>query len=460
MPAPAGQYLALPPDVNAARIIGPGEGSMIAAGAASTALGATMVAVHAGVTAAVATLNTVGWTGSSGVSTAAAFVPHLATMAVNATNFDAIGTKLLAHAEAYRAAFLAITPLAAVTENQAEHITLQTTNFMGINAMPIAVNRGVYHSMWTDSGMAMNSYDSLGSAASTPLPATPPPPITAGMAAGLATTGISMGLQLGAGVMQGAMSAAQSGLGTFSGVASGAASTAPAAAQALGASTGTGTGGVGQPANPAHAASASDPTQQLMPLLSQGAQAAGQIPQALGSAPSALTSAGQGPMQAIMGPLQGLMTGGSGLGGTPAGATGLGGLNGLSGMYPGGLAASGAESGGRSASRSVGLMRSAGLGGGSGYSMPSGWRTTSDALGIGASPASGVGSGRPVAGGADLRSGATGAGMGPMYGPAAGAGRGRGARASNALSWEEDPFGADEDDDLPMVLTTPGERGT
>src|SRR5262249_15431887 len=152
MAAAAGQYLALPPDVNAARIIGPGEGSMVAAATASTGLGAAMVAVHAGVTAAVATLNSVGWTGPTGVSTAAAFVPHLATMAVNATNFDAMGVKMLEHAEAYRAAFLAITPLAAVTENQAEHITLQNTNFMGINAMPIAVNRGVYHSMWTESG--------------------------------------------------------------------------------------------------------------------------------------------------------------------------------------------------------------------------------------------------------------------------------------------------------------------
>ena len=460
MAAPAGQYMAFPPDVNSARIVGPGGASATGAGLASIGVGTALLATHASVSAALGALASSGWTGPSGVSTVAAFVPHLAAMAENAATFHASGLKHIEFAEAYQAAFLAIPPVAAVTENQAEHITLQSTNFMGINAMPIAVNRGVYHGMWTDSGMAMNTYDAVGSAASTPLPATPPPPITAGMAVGLATTGISMGLQLGAGVMQGAMNAAESGLGTFSGVASGAASTAPAAAQALGASTGTGTGGVGQPGSPGHAASATDPGQQLMPLLSQGAQAAGQIPQALGSAPSALTSAGQGPMQAIMGPLQGLMTGGSGLGGTPAGATGLGGLNGLSGMYPGGLAASGAESGGRSASRSVGLTRSAGLGGGSGYSMPSGWRTTSDALGIGASPASGVGSGRPVAGGADLRSGATGAGMGPMYGPAAGAGRGRGARASNALSWEEDPFGADEDDDLPMVLTTPGERGT
>jgi PPE-repeat protein len=458
---PAGQYMALPPDVNAARILGPGPGSMLAAHAAAHGLGVALHAAAANVSSAVATLNSVGWTGPSGISTAASFAPHVAVMHENAAISQAMALKILAQAEAYQAAYLAIPPLAAVTENQTEHMTLQATNIMGINAMPIAINRGVYSGMWTDAGTAMNTYDALGSAASTPLPATPPPPITAGMAVGLATTGASMGLQIGTGVMQGAMNAAETGLSTFSGVASGAASTAPAVAQAMGSNTGTTAGGTGQPANPAMAAKAGDPAQQLTPLLAQGAQAAGQIPQALGSAPSALTSAGEGPVQAIMGPLQGMMTGGSGLGGTPASAGGLNGLSGLSGMYPGGLPASGAESGGRSASKSVGLMRSAGIGGGSGYSMPSGWRTTSDTLGIGARPASGVGSGSPVAGGADLRSGAGGAGMGPMLGPAGtGAGRGRGTRSSSALSWEEDPFGADEDDDLPMVLTTPGERGT
>ncbi len=452
--------MALPPDVNAARIRGPGPGSLIAAHAAAQGLGAFLHETAANVTAAVNTLAAAGWIGPSGVTAAAAFVPYVAVMHENAGIAEATAMKILVAAEAYTAAHLAIPQLELVTENQAEHMTLQATNFMGINAMPIAVNRNIYSGMWTDAGTAMNTYDAVSSAASTPLPATPPTPITSGV--GVAAMGVGMGLQLGAGVFQGAMNAADSGLGTFSGVASGTAGAVPAATQALGANTGTTPAGAGQPATPAvTAGKEGDLTQQLTPLLAQGTQAAGQIPQALGSAPSALTSAGQGPVQAIMGPLQGLMSGGSGLGGTPASAGGLNGLSGLSGMYPGGLPTNGAESGGRSASKSAGLMRSAGIGGGSGYSMPNGWRTTSDTLGIGASPASGVGSGTPVAGGADLRSSATGGGMGPMFGPAGmGAGRGRDTRSSSALSWEEDPFGADEDDDLPMVLTTPGERGT
>ncbi len=455
--------MALPPEVNAARLIGPDPlgTTLHAAAAALDGLGAAMDATFANVTAAVQALAAAGWTGPSGVSTAASFLPHVAVALENRVTFGARAEAHRVFAEAHRAAQVATPTLPHVLENQAEHMTLQATNIMGINAMPIAVNRGIYSGMWTDAGTAMNTYDAVGSVASTPVPAAPPPPITTGMAVGLATSGVSMGLQVGTGVMQGAMNAAETGLGTFSGVASGAAGTAPVAAQAMGSNTGTTGGGTGPPANPALAANANDPAQQLTPLLAQGAQAAGQIPQALGSAPSALSSVGEGPVQAIMGPLQGMMTGGSGLGGTPASAGGLNGLSGLSGMYPGGLGTSGAESGGRSASKSIGLLRSAGIGGGSGYSMPSGWRTTSDTLGIGASPASGVGSGSPVAGGADLRSSAGSGGMGPMLGPAGtGATRGRDARSSSALSWEEDPFGADEDDDLPMVLTTPGERGT
>jgi PPE-repeat protein len=135
--------MALPPDVNAARILGPGPGSAIAAGTASQGVGAALDAAVANVTAAVATLTSLGWTGPSGVSTAASFGPHLAVMATNATNFHLSGVKHLEFAEAYQAAYLAIPPLAHVVENQAEHMTLQATNFMGINAMPIAVNRGI-----------------------------------------------------------------------------------------------------------------------------------------------------------------------------------------------------------------------------------------------------------------------------------------------------------------------------
>jgi hypothetical protein len=129
-------------------------------------------------------------------------------------------------------------------------------------------------------------------------------------------------------------------------------------------------------------------------------------------------------------------------------------IGGVPGMGTGGDAK-------RSVARSAGLMRSAGVGGG-GFAMPGGWRTTASSLGIDASTASAAGSGRAVAGGADLRPGAAGMGAPGMFAPTpASRRRGTNLRNSAALSWEEDPFGAEEPADLPMMLAAaPGERGT
>lgn len=450
-----GQYLALTPDINAARIEGPGEGSLLAGGAAMTALGGAVAAAAATVSASVSTLAAAGWTGPSGVSTAASFAPNVAWMSEHAAKCAAIGAKHIAFAEAYRTANLMIPKVPVVAENQAEHIALQMSNVLGINGMPIAINRGVYQSYWTAAGTAMNAFESVGTMEATPIPAEPPPPITS-MGVGMLSSAISTGVSTGVGIAQGAMQAATSGISALTGAGTAAAgAVAPAAAQAAGTNPGA-VGANGTPGTPGTAGKA-DAGQQLTSLLPQAAQAAGQLPQALGSAPQAATQAFSGPGQALMGPLQNLMTGGSGLGSPMSAGTG-----GLGGMYPGGLA-NAADSGARSASRSAGLTRSAGLGGGGSgsFATPSGWRSTADTLGIGAAPASAIGSGRPVAGGADLRSSGAGGGMGPMMGPGSSMGnRGRGMRSSAPLSWEEDPFGAEEEDDLPMMLSSSGERGT
>lgn len=449
----AAEYLALTPDVNAARIEGPGESSLLAGGAAMTALGTAVATAAATVSASVSTLAASGWTGPSGLSTAASFAPNVAWMSEHAAKCATIGAKHVAFAEAYRTANLMIPKVPVVAENQAEHMALQASNILGINGLPIAINRGVYQAYWTAAGSAMNAFESVGTMASTPIPAEPPPPITS-MGIGMLSSAISTGVSAGVGLAQGAMQAATTGLGAMTGAGSAAAgAVAPAAAQAAGTSSG-GVGANGQAGSPGTAGKADGG--QLTSLLSSAPQALGQIPQALGSLPQGATQALSGPTQALMGPLQSMMSGGSGLGGgAPMGA----GMNGLSGMYPGGLANAG-ESGGRSASSSGGLTRSAGLGGGS-YATPSGWRSPADTLGIGAAPASAMGSGRAVAGGADLRTSGSGSGMGPMMGPmsSVGGNRGRGMRGSAPLSWEEDPFGAEEEDDLPMMLSS-GERGT
>lgn len=471
------QYMALPPEVNAARIEGPGEGSVLAAGAAMGAVGTAMASATATVQSSITALAAVGWTGPSGATAAAAFEPHVAWMTETATKCGLIATKHASFGEAYRIANLAIPKLPVVTENQTEHGVLQATNFLGINTAPIAANRATYATYWSEAGTAMSTYEAVGAMEAAPLPAEPPPPITSATGVDLVSMGLSMGVQLGAGLAQNAMTGATSGLDAIGGATSGATSAAitPAStlAQTSGMSptSGQGTAQPGAaPGTPAAKPAGAD-GQQLTSLLSQMPQAAASPAQSLASAPAQGGSqVVSGPAQAVMGPLQSLMTNsGTGLGGsgTPISGTGL---NPLTGMYGPGMlggAPGGGDGGGRLASQSTGLMRSAAVGGG-GYSMPSGWRSTADSVGISAAPASGLGSGRAVAGGADLRGtgGGTGYGSsspGGMFAPpmtGSGYGRRSGVRNSAAaLSWEEDPFGAEEDTDLPMVLAPPTERG-
>lgn len=458
-------FMALPPDINSAMIEGPGEGSLMAAGAAMQAVGGALAGASAAVSAAVTTLAAAGWTGPSGVTTAAAFTPSIAWMGKTAGECMAIGVKHQAFAEAYRIANTAIPKLPVVTENQVEHITLQATNILGINTAPIASNRTAYAGMWTAAGTAMDTYQTVGQAESVPIPIDPPPPITTSTGVEAAAMAASLGAQIGGGLASGAMSAATSGLSAFSGVAGGASSVAsavaPAAAQA--ATPGTASapgGGTAAPGTPP-AAKAGD-EQQLTSLLTQFPQAASSGVEGLSQAPTSAMGSATQPVQAIMGPLQNLMTnGGSGLG--SGGIPTTPGMGGLGGMYgPMNMANDG---GGRSIPRSSGMMRLAGAGGG-GYAMPTGWRSTADTLGFSTSPAAAGGSSgaRAVAGGASLGTGGgSGLGGGPagtggMFGPMAGqrSRRTNTFRDGQSLSWEEDPFGAEEDTELPMALT---ERG-
>jgi hypothetical protein len=387
-------------------------------------------------------------------------------MGETAAQVAAIGAKHVAFGQAYRTAWASIPKLVMVDENQVEHMTLQATNFLGINTGAIAANRGVYTDYWATAGTVMNTWEAVGAVESEPMPAAVPPPITTG-ATDLLSLGISLGTQLGSGLASGAMNSATSGLDALGGVSAGVSGAATGLASATGSTAGANPGSASGAAQPGASPAAKAPAgadQQMTSLLAQLPQAAGSASQSLGSSPTqGATQALSGPTQTLMGPLQSLMsTGGTGLsnGANPISGTGLSGIGGLPAAGVPGTGSGG--DGKRSVARSAGLMRSAGIGGG-GYAMPNGWRSTASSLGIDASWATGAGSGRAVAGGADLRPAGAGMGAPGMFAPTSSSSRGRSGnlRNSAALSWEEDPFGADEPADLPMMLATaPGERGT
>lgn len=447
----------LPPDVTSVWAWdGPGVASMVEAATARQAQGAIVEETAAELSASVALLSSAGYVGPTGLAISAAHIPHLTWLEKFGATVQAVGAnQLLAAGEFLASQALTPTPF-QVTENQTEHVALQNSNIMGINAIPIGVNRGVYTGYGVAGNAALEAWEKTSALHSTPIPLDAPPPITSGageiasMVSSLAS-GVGGAAVSALGATSSAASALSSGAGTAVSAAPAVAQAAGSAGQAAQGTGATGAPGTGSPGAP----SKEDGVSQMMPFLQQGGQAAGQLPQVAGQLPQAAQGT-LGPAQQAMSSM--LSSGGSGLG-SPA--SGLGGMNAANAMNPGM-----ANSTGQERPKPAGVTRSAGIGGlRGGYQLPGGWRTPGESLGV--SPAATAGASRlaPVGygvGGSTGAGGTGGAGMGSgagMMPPGAGAGQrnNRGVRAGS-LYWDEDPFGADEDPELPMALT--GERGT
>lgn len=450
----------LPPDVTSVWAWnGPGVSTMVEAATARQAQGAIVEESAAELSASVALLSSAGWVGPTGLAVSAAHVPHLAWLEKYGATVQAVGaSQLLAAAEFTASQAITPTPL-QVTENQSEHVALQSSNILGINTVPIGFNRGVYTGYGIAGNSALEAWEKTSALHSTPIPVEPPPPITSG--AGEIASMISSLMSGVGGATVSALGATSSAASALSSGTGAAVSAAPAVAQAAGSAgqgaqgTGaTGAPGTGSPGVPGK----EDGMSQMMPFLQQGGQAAGQLPQAAGQLPQAAQGA-LGPAQQAMSSM--MSSGGSGLGSPASGMPGMGGMNAANAMNPGM-----ANSTGQERPKPAGVTRSAGVGGmRGGYQLPGGWRTPGESLGV--SPAATAGASRlaPVGyglggstGGGTSGGSSTGSGAGMMP-PGAGAGQrsNRGVRAGS-LYWDEDPFGADEDPELPMALT--GERGT
>ncbi len=443
-------YPLLPPDVNSARLNGgPGVGSQLLSATTYETLGAVVTDAAAELTASLTFLAAAGWQGPTGAAAAASFLPHAAWMVQEAATLVKTGASQTAAAAAFQAAVLATPTVPNIAENQLEHVTLQSTNILGINTIPIASNRTMYGTMWTEAGAAMEGYQAAGATAAVPLPATVPPPVTTG--AGAISTAVGIGISAATGGAVAAMSAAGTVGSAAGGAASAAGTVAPLAAQAgQGAQAAKG-GTMAPPGTPGTATPGKeDPMAQLTQLASSAPQAASSLPQAA----QAPLQAGQGVIsqgQGLISPLQSAMSG-SGLG-SPA-TPGMGGMN--PGMMPNAFGNHQAE---RSAIKPAGVTRGAGLGGvGSGYKVPSGWRAAAESFGT--SPAAGPATGRGGTAFGGLGAGAQGAGGAPgMFPGGAGAHRGSESRyRGGSIDWDEDPFGVEDDDDLPLTLA--GGRGS
>jgi PPE-repeat protein len=181
-------YLALPPEINSARIeSGPGAAPLMEAATAWSMLAAgieSALSQHVTVTSATAAV----WLGPGASAFSAASASFETWMTATAMQALQSATAATMAAAAYETTRAAMVPLVAVLENRAQLMALVATNFLGQNTPAIMATEAIYMEMWAQDIAAMVSYQTESAAATAQLtPAQPAPQTTTGVV----PTGIS-----------------------------------------------------------------------------------------------------------------------------------------------------------------------------------------------------------------------------------------------------------------------------
>ncbi|MCX2931708.1 PPE domain-containing protein [Mycobacterium sp. CVI_P3] len=375
-------YWGISPEVNAFRLTMAGAGPTAhvpqVTAFETAAITHTQQATQMAATAAATAASFVGAGGQSMMQCAA--VQSTWMSAAGAFAQKTAGT-IGAGINAYGSAVAATIPVPTVVANRVREATLQATNIIGQNAIPIAESNFEYGEFWAQNAGAMMGYltaiTGLVGSLVAPLPVLPGAANpAAAAAAGVAATGMSLGLQ-GAGVgLSGAAQAGTAALSAGTGaVTSGAGAVAAATSQgAQGAQAGqSGTASSGAPAG----AQQADPSQALQsaqgmmgPLMSAPSMAASSMGQLLSQAQQLPSQMG-GQLSGLLSPALSAAGGAFGGGGTPGLAVPR--LGAAGGPWSGLGGGSGGFAGGGSPVSAALTKPSAGAGMTGSVGMPSAW---------------------------------------------------------------------------------------
>lgn len=170
-------WMAFPPEVHSALLSsGPGPGPMLVAAGQWQTLSTQYNSAAAELAQILAGVQAGSWQGSSADQYVAAHLPYLAWLERAAIHSELSAAAHQRAAAGYSAALAAMPTLIELTANHTRHALLLATNFLGINAIPLAVTEADYVRMWVQAAETMTVYEAVSSTALAEVPAAEPPP--------------------------------------------------------------------------------------------------------------------------------------------------------------------------------------------------------------------------------------------------------------------------------------------
>lgn len=150
---------AMPPEVNTSRLMaGAGTAPMMQAAAGWEAFAISLETQADELAGSLAALQGV-WSGSASERAIAAITPMIIWLRTVSAQAHKRSAQALAQATAYTAAMATTPPLMEIEQNHITRGVLHSTNFLGINTVPIGVNEMDYFvRMWNQAAGAMDVY--------------------------------------------------------------------------------------------------------------------------------------------------------------------------------------------------------------------------------------------------------------------------------------------------------------